>query len=123
MDQNHGGEKKWRKYVCNYVICIDIPGNILVFDSNSIIFRHLGLAEDGKWVRLHSQILVIKTFQTFKDTLPAIGRQQCTKCFFLTIIQKKTYVTMHWGKYLSVSVSWFFNSREKVLKNRFKKKC
>ena len=89
MDQNHGGEKKLRKYVCNYVICIDIPGKILVFDANSIIFRHSGLAEDGQWVRLHSQILVVRTFQTFKDTLPAIGRQQCTTFFLNNNPQKK----------------------------------
>ena len=47
MDQNHGVEKEWRNYVCNYVMCIDIPGNILVFMANLIISCHLGLTEVG----------------------------------------------------------------------------
>ena len=47
MDQKHGGEKEWRNYVCNYVMLIDITGNILVFMANSIISCQLGLAEDG----------------------------------------------------------------------------
>ena len=34
MDQKHGGEKEWRNYVFNYVMLIDIPGNILVFMAN-----------------------------------------------------------------------------------------
>ena len=47
MDQKHGGEKEWRNYVCNYVMLIDIPGNILVFMAILIISCHLGLTEDG----------------------------------------------------------------------------
>ena len=47
MDQKHGAEKEWCNYVCNNVMLIDIPGNILVFMANWIISCHLGLAEDG----------------------------------------------------------------------------
>ena len=34
VDQNHGGEKEWRNYECNYVMRIDIPENILAFMAN-----------------------------------------------------------------------------------------
>ena len=34
MDQKHGAEKEWCNHVCNYVMLIDIPGNILVFMAN-----------------------------------------------------------------------------------------
>ena len=34
IDQNHGGEKEWRNYVCNYIMHIDISGNTLVFMAN-----------------------------------------------------------------------------------------
>ena len=57
MDQNHGGEKEWGNYVCNYVTCIYIPGNIIVFMADWIISCHLSLAKDGDWVKLHYQIL------------------------------------------------------------------
>ena len=50
VDQNHGGEKEWCNYACNYVIRIDIPGNILVCMANWIISCRLGLAEDGDWL-------------------------------------------------------------------------
>ena len=46
MNQNHGGEKKWRNYLCNYVMRIDFQGIILIFMANSNISCHLGLAED-----------------------------------------------------------------------------
>ena len=47
IDQNHEGEKEWRSYVCNSVMRMDIPGNILLFMANLIISCHLGLTEEG----------------------------------------------------------------------------
>ena len=38
MDLNQGGEKEWRNYVCNYIMRIDIPGNIFVFMANILPF-------------------------------------------------------------------------------------